>query len=185
MSAWGGPKRRVYGILGFCPLIGVGSVLMGLKPSVPLIAIASVVIFFGAPVITASSQAIWQSRVRPEIQGKVFAIRRMVSHFTVPVAFFAAGPLAERLFEPLMVSGGSLADTAVGSVLGVGPGRGIGLLFILLGVLIVVATTAGFFSSHLRNVEEAEPAGGNGGSDSGGDRPRTEESGELASEASA
>lgn len=157
MSAWGGFRRRVYGILVFCPLIGVGSVLMGFRPSVPLVVVASVVIFFGSPMITASSQAIWQARVRPDVQGKVFAIRRLVSQFTVPVAFFAAGPLAERVFEPLMAPGGVLAETAVGGAMGIGPGRGIGLLFIVLGVLIIVATTAGFFYPALRDVED-EPA---------------------------
>jgi hypothetical protein len=46
------------------------------------------------------------------------------------------------------------------------------LLFILLGVLIVVATTAGFFSSHLRNVEESETAGESDGEGSGGELAR-------------
>ncbi|MCB1056825.1 MAG: MFS transporter [Acidobacteria bacterium] len=157
MSAWGGFRRRVYGILVFCPLIGVGSVLMGFRPSVPLIVVASVVVFFGAPMITASSHAIWQARVRPEVQGKVFAIRRLVSQFTIPVAFFAAGPLAERVFEPLMAPGGLLAESAVGEAMGTGTGRGIGLLFVVLGVAIIAATTAGFFYPALRDVEDEPP----------------------------
>ncbi len=56
---------------------------------------------------------------------------------TMPLAYPVAGPLADHVFEPLLGEGGMLAGS-VGQVIGVGPGRGIGLLFIVSGCLIVL-----------------------------------------------
>ncbi|MNC73221.1 hypothetical protein D3C75_1243840 [compost metagenome] len=41
------------------------------------------------------------------------------------------------MFNPLLIEGGALSST-VGSIIGVGPGRGIALLFIIGGVLVVI-----------------------------------------------
>ena len=67
-----------------------------------------------------------------------------------------AGPLADGVFEPLLQEGGALADT-VGAVIGVGPGRGIALLFIILGGLSIVFTLIAFMYPRLRNLEDEIP----------------------------
>jgi hypothetical protein len=76
----------------------------------------------------------------------------MIAWSSLPLAYLAAGPLADRVFEPLMVEGGPLA-ASVGRILGTGQGRGIGLLYILLGVVVLAATAAGFFYPRLQRVE--------------------------------
>ena len=79
----------------------------------------------------------------------------------------AAGPLADRVFRPLLVPGGVLAGS-LGPVVGVGPGRGIGLLFVVLGLFINLVMIVSFFNPRLRKVEEELPdvvrnLGGGGG----------------------
>jgi hypothetical protein len=156
MSAWGGPKRRVYGVLGFECLMGVCVWLAGMRASIPLMAIA----FFGGfgclPIINGCSQAIWQSKTAPDVQGRVFAARGTIAWSTIPLAYLVAGPLADHVFEPLLVAGGPLAGS-VGRLLGVGPGRGIGFIFVVMGVAHVLMTVAGFSYRRLRLLEDELP----------------------------
>lgn len=157
MTAWGGPRRRMTGVLGFAPLFAVGLAVAGLRPSVPLIAAGMFTVFLVVPVVNGCSQALWQSKVEPAVQGRVFAMRRAVAQVTGPVAYLLAGPLAEQVFVPLLVPGGPLADGVVGRVLGNGPGRGIGLLFVVMAGLFLVFTLAAGAYPRLRDLEDALP----------------------------
>ena len=156
MSTWGGPKRRVRSVLGFALLTGLCAIVSGSRPSAKLIAVSTFIYSCSLPIVLGSSQAIWQSKVAPEVQGRVFAVRRMIAWSTLPLAYLAAGPLADRVFTPLLVDGGPLSQT-VGRVIGVGPGRGIGLLFIILGSLVMLTAVAGYAYPRLREMEDELP----------------------------
>jgi MFS family permease len=152
MSAWGGPKRRIYGIFGAEILAGLSLLLLGFRPSIPLIAAAGFGAMIGMPVSYGCSQAIWQSKVAPDVQGRVFATRSMIAFSIEPVAYIVAGPLAEKVFEPLMMEGGGLANI-LGPVIGAGPGRGIGLMFVIAGLLYIVASSLIIINPRIRRVE--------------------------------
>ncbi|NIR65401.1 MAG: MFS transporter, partial [candidate division Zixibacteria bacterium] len=79
MSAWGGPKRRIVGIIVPSILQSFGIILMGLRPSLILIGVSGFIFMFFNPILNGSSQALWQSKVAPDIQGRVFAVRRMIA----------------------------------------------------------------------------------------------------------
>jgi hypothetical protein len=151
MSLWGGPRRRVRGVLGFELMKGLGIVLMGLWPSTWLVAIGAAWAHFCIPFARASNQAIWQATVPHELQGRVFAVRHMITRIAMPLAFLVAGPLADNLFEPLMADGAALA-AHVGAYLGSGPGRGTAVIFVLMGSLIVVASAVSALSTRVRSV---------------------------------
>lgn len=156
MSLWGGPPRKVYGI--YIPLAVQGAILLlgGLRPDAVLIASVAFIFLFMMPIILGCSQAIWQVKVLPDLQGRVFAVRRMVTASTLPLASLLAGPLADRVFEPMMAPGGLLAGS-LGRILGVGKGRGIGLLFMVLGVLTLLIVALAWRFPRLRNVETELP----------------------------
>ena len=156
MSAWGGPKRRIHGVLAFLMISGVFQMLLGVSPSLVLIAIAGFGAMFTMPIINGSSQAIWQTKVAPDVQGRVFAVRRMIAWSAMPLAYLVAGLLADRVFNPLLVEGGLLAST-VGQVLGVGPGRGTGLLFIISGLLSVLVAAGGYLYPRTHYLEDELP----------------------------
>jgi MFS family permease len=156
MSVWGGPQRRIYGVFGYGLLLGVGLVLEGLRPNPVLIGVALFIIGCIAPVANGCIIPILQTKTPPELQGRVFAAVRIVAWFSVPIAYIAAGPLADKVFGPLLVEGGALAGS-VGRLIGVGPGRGIGLLLILLGFVSVLATVRGYFYPLLHNVDTEMP----------------------------
>lgn len=154
MSAWGGPKRRVRGILVFGLIQGAALLLAGMRPSVALIAVAMFCWAFCAPIVSGSEVAVWQSRTRPELQGRVFALRSAVSFSALPLAYVLAGPLADKVFGPALQPGGALAAT-VGRLVGLGPGRGMGLMVMGLGALTLAAVAAGALSSRLHGLDGA------------------------------
>ncbi|HEV3459576.1 MAG TPA: MFS transporter [Thermoanaerobaculia bacterium] len=156
MSAWGGPRRRVDGVLGFGMLFGLGLCASGLRAAAALIAAAFFLSLFSVPFVNASSQAIWQSKVAPAIQGRVFAVRQMMAWFSIPIGYLLAGPMADRVFKPLLRPGGRLVPT-LGPLLGVGPGRGIGLLFMILGCMTILTCLLGFAFAPLREIEQRLP----------------------------
>jgi len=152
MSTWGGPKTRVYGILGCSLLQCMALFAAGLPLRVAILGVAVFVYFLSTPIINACSQAIWQTKTAPDVQGRVFAVRRMIAWSSLPLSYLVAGPLADKVFEPWMRVGGRLAGS-VGRVIGTGPGRGIALLYIVLGVVALLASVAGFTNPRLRLVE--------------------------------
>lgn len=149
MSVWGGPKRRVRGLLGFGLLFGVSVLLTGVSSSVILITVAAFCMHFFIPLVNGCSQAIWLSKTPSDVQGRVFAIRWMVGLSTSPIAYLLAGPLADRVFGPLLA-----ASPQLQRVVGAGPGRGIGLMFVAAGVLTILAQFLGYFYPRLRLVED-------------------------------
>lgn len=155
MSGWGGPARRVYGVLGGGLVFGACSVLVGMRPSVTLVAVGAFGMYFMLPVVNGCSQAIWQSKTPVDVQGRVFAVRRLIGASTVPVAYLLSGPLADRVFEPLM-AGGRVTDS-LGRLVGEGRGRGIALMFVAAGVLTMLAQVGGYLSPRLRRLEEELP----------------------------
>lgn len=157
MSAWGGPKKRVPAMIGFLLIAAIGLLIAGLRPSPWVIGGGIFIMMFCIPFGSTLSQTLFQTKVEPDVQGRVFSMRGMLSQSMMPLAFLAAGPLADQLFEPLMSEGGRLAQTILGTILGVGPGRGIGLLLVVSGLLLVVAGIIAFINPRIRLLEDELP----------------------------
>jgi DHA3 family macrolide efflux protein-like MFS transporter len=156
LSAWGGPESKVRGLLVGQMLGAFFLAFIGLRPSMPLVAAALFLSMVIAPTAGSCSQAIWLSKTPPEMMGRVLAIRRMLAFSTMPVGALLCGPLADRVFNPLLMPGGALAGTG-GRVVGVGPGRGIGLMFLLVSTLMIALTAALYAHPRVRRLEEEIP----------------------------
>lgn len=156
MTAWGGGTRHMRTILGLSPLLGIALLLVGVRPSVALIAAGMFSFFLIVPVINGSSQIIWQSKVEPGVQGRVFATRRLIAQGTLPLAYLISGPLADRVFGPLLAVDGPLAPS-LGPLLGTGPGRGIGLVFLTMGAVIFACTVVARTLPRFTGLEEELP----------------------------
>ncbi len=156
LSIWGGPKRRIHGILIGLTLVTMGMLLIGLGQNPVFWAPAAFFTIFFIPIINGSSQAIWQSKVAPDVQGRVFAARGMIAQVGAPVSMLLAGSLADHVFEPLMMPGGSgipLFEWLVGS----GPGAGMSLMFLIAGAFGMLVGLAGYAFPAVRNVEDLLP----------------------------
>ena len=158
MSVWGGPKnRKVLAVIGFIVLATLGFVVAGLQPSLTYVSVGVFLPTFFIPFASGPSSAIFAAKVAPEVQGRVFATRSMVSQSMMPLAFLLSGILADNIFNPLLVPGGILADTFVGRWIGVGPGRGIGLMIITSGLLLLLISLGAYANPRIRNIETEIP----------------------------
>ena len=144
-------------MIGFIALAMLGPIITGLGTHPAFIITGYLVLLFLVPLASGSSQSVFQTKVAPEVQGRVFAVRSMISRSIMPIAFLSAGPLADLVFEPLMRPGNWLAESFVGLSLGVGPGRGIGLLFILCGLFGLIASALVYLNPRIRLVEDEIP----------------------------
>lgn len=154
MSTWGSGRQNYINIL-FCFILlnGFSMMVAGLYRSVFLLALAAFLFFLGFPFVNGSSQVIFQKKVAPEIQGRVFSLNSAICGSCLPLAYLVAGPLADRIFEPLMIVNGPLAGT-IGQLIGTGSGRGIALMFIVLGISTVLITIVAYQYAPLRLVED-------------------------------
>ncbi|HEX2211247.1 MAG TPA: MFS transporter [Longimicrobium sp.] len=156
LSAWGGPARKVRGLVMGQTLCALCLVALGLGASLWVVGTAMFLMLLVSPLAQGSSQAIWLGKTPPHMMGRVFAIRRMLALSTMPVAALACGPLADRVFNPLLLPGGAL-EHSVGRIVGVGPGRGIAFLFVLIGLFVMAMTALLYLSPRVRRLEDEIP----------------------------
>jgi DHA3 family macrolide efflux protein-like MFS transporter len=153
MSAWGGPRRLMDGVLAFTLPFGLGIMLTGLRPSATLVGGALLLITASASILFGCGEALWQAQVPTHLQGRVFALRDMIVRSALLLAYVTAGPLADHLFEPRLAAGGAWV-AGIGRLIGSGPGRGVGLMLVLAGALPILAVAGALFHPHIRRVEE-------------------------------
>jgi MFS transporter, DHA3 family, macrolide efflux protein len=157
MSAWGGFKRRTHGVLGGWMYSGLfGMAILGLKFGLPVWMAGMIMGGLAMPLINASNQAIWQSKVAPDLQGRVFSARRLIAWFTNPISPIIGGTLADFVFEPAMRTESFLSNT-FGWLVGTGPGAGMGLLLVICGILASLVGLAGYFIPAVRSAEDLLP----------------------------
>jgi MFS family permease len=156
MTIWGGPRSLICGIFAFDLFAHMIILAFGLRTSLPLFALLNFLFFFSMPIINGCCDAIFLRKVAPEVQGRVFATIKMIWMSCIPLAYVVAGPLAERIFEPLMAKNGLLAGS-IGEIIGVGPGRGIGLLFITMEIIAILVTVAAYRYPRLWFMEDELP----------------------------
>jgi hypothetical protein len=151
-ASWGGPRSALAGVVGALALSGVVLIGAGLAPSIATFSAAMFLFAFTLPILQACAQSIWQRKVPAGMQGRVFGLRRLSGQLTLTIGYLAAGPLAEAVFEPALAAGGRLAGTA-GRLVGTGPGHGMCLLLVILGVVRGFVIPALLFYRPLRRVE--------------------------------
>ncbi|MCB8942273.1 MAG: MFS transporter [Ardenticatenaceae bacterium] len=157
MSTWGGPKHKVHGVLIGMILTGLlGQALMGIGQGLFIWATAAFASQLIIPILNGSNQAIWQTKVPPEIQGRVFSVRRLIAQITAPLATAITGPLADKIFEPAMAVGTPLAQS-LHWLIPSGPGAGMALLMVISGILAAGVGAMGYAVTAVRHIETLIP----------------------------
>ena len=157
MSAWGGPKQRVRGVLwGMTVESLLGPIVLGVARGLPGWIVGSFMSQAFIPIINGSNQAIWQSKVPPAVQGRVFATDSMLRLSLNPAGYLLAGLLADRLFEPAMAVGGALVPV-FGPLVGTGPGAGMALMFVGTATLGSLTSLLAYLFPAIRHVERDLP----------------------------
>jgi len=178
MSVWGGPRRRVVGLVVSLALgDALGGLMVGLGRSFLPWAAGMFLSTFFMPIANGCNQAIWQSKVDPDVQGRVFATRMLIATIGIPISMLLAGPLADHLFEPGMAAGGALAGP-FGWLVGTGKGTGMSLMLVIVAIASAVVAVVAYSVRSIRDAEailpdfkplEAGAAGEGGAEGAGGD----------------
>jgi MFS transporter, DHA3 family, macrolide efflux protein len=157
VSVWGGFKKRIRGMLVGWSLYAVfGLILFGLGRNLYMWIPVGFLAAINFPLTQSASNAIWQSKVAPDVQGRVFAARRLIAWLVDPIMPVASGLMADYIMEPAMSTNSGLAHTFSGLV-GTSPGSGMALMFIISGLLYLSVTAAAWFIPVIRNVETFLP----------------------------
>lgn len=157
MSAWGGFKRRVHGVLIGWIISGIGMSIVGLEGGLPIWIIGSILTAIVISLVNGSNQAIWQSKVAPDVQGRVFSARRLIAWLTNPISPIIAGTLADFVLEPQMRVSTSALSQTFGWLVGTGPGAGMGLIIFFCGLSGPLIGLAGYLSTYIRDAETLLP----------------------------
>ncbi len=153
LSVWGGPKRLIHGFLLATALsFLIADTLFALGRSVQdwMFAAFSAAIFI--PFIDGSYHALWQKKVEPALQGRVFAFRNMLVMSIRPFGFLLGGWLADNIFEPAMMPDGALAPI-LGDVIGTGAGAGMASMFLFTAIGGMLISLCGYLVPAIRHVE--------------------------------
>lgn len=156
MSAWGGSlKRRVHVVFGTLILTGLASFLV-VFPSLWLIGIGLFIASVLNPILNTAFTSLFQMKISPEYQGRVFALDEAMYSAGSVISLAISGPLAEWVFNPLLAENGLLAES-VGSVVGIGPNRGIALIIAISASMLIISTISAYLKPHIRNLEREIP----------------------------
>ena len=150
--------------------------LFPVRSSIVLLTVGMVVWLSLMPAIEAAEQTVLQRAIPYERQGRVFGFAQLVENAASPLTAFLVAPVAEAVFMPLMTDGAGAR--LIGDWYGVGPERGLALMFTLAGLAGAVVTAAVLRSSPYRRLaaatsgpESTAPPEGSDGTEEGEGTP--------------
>jgi MFS family permease len=157
LTGWGGIKRPVRAILlGWILSSLFGLTMLGIGRVIVIWLIAIVINYIFEPVVNVSIDAFLQTKIPPDLQGRVFSASDFLSQAMVPFTPLLAGFFGDQIFEPAMNPGGALVDM-FGWLVGTGPGAGFGLLILICGIGGTLVGLSGYLVSDIRNVDVLLP----------------------------
>jgi hypothetical protein len=157
MAAWGGPRhRRMRGMLLTTFGFAAAGLLTGLRPSVALVAAGALGMSMSLSIINGIWLTIVQTKVPQRLHARVIALNMVIALSTMPLGQLLLAPTLVPRAEPLLRADGALAAT-VGQVLGVGPGRGIGLLYVLFGLCVATVVALSLAVRTLARFDDEVP----------------------------
>jgi len=127
----------------------LGSVFM-LREWWPLYVIGMWLYMMMVPPVEAAEQTVIQKVVPFARQGRVFGMAAAIEAAAAPVTAFLIAPIAEFLIIPYMRSGAGQVQW--GWLLGEGEARGIALICLFAGLIMVVAAALAFFTRSYRRL---------------------------------
>ncbi|MEU6783081.1 MFS transporter [Nonomuraea angiospora] len=134
------------------------TLLFPLRSSIILLAVGMYAYMLLVPYAEAAEQTILQKVVPYERQGRVFGFAQSVEQAASPLTAFLISPIAQFVFIPLMTDGGAGART-IGDWFGTGADRGLALVFMLTGVIGLIATTLALRSHPYRRLSRRISSG--------------------------
>jgi len=154
MSAWGGTRPRIHTLRVSALLQGLFLALLGVVRSPLALGVTLFFVLFWNPIGNAAYMSILQRKIPPDLQGRVMSALLQIGLIITPLAFLISGPLADQVFEPAV---GGTWWRRVEPLMGAGPGSGMGLIFLISGLLMTAATAAIYLVPSITQMEDNLP----------------------------
>jgi MFS transporter, DHA3 family, multidrug efflux protein len=129
------------------------TMLFPARSSIVLLAIGMAIYMLLVPFAEAAEQTVLQQVVPYERQGRVFGFAQSVEQAASPLTAFLIGPITQFVVIPFMTDG--WGARTIGPWFGTGPDRGIALVFVVIGILGLIATVLAMNSRYYRDLSAA------------------------------
>lgn len=147
-------NHRMRWILWAYMLHGIMFVLYGITRNLWFIAPILFLLMYPLPLAGALFNTILQTKTPADMQGRVFAITGQIFTLTTPISFLLTAYLVDNVLEPAVTQS---AWQRVAPIVGSETGAGMGLLLLIVGLIIIVATGIMFSIPAIRQLEDNLP----------------------------
>jgi MFS family permease len=157
LTMWAKVKRPIHAILlGWIVSSVFGLMFLGAGQTLIIWVLAMFIYSAFDPIVNVSMETFMQTKIPPDVQGRVFSASDFIAQVMIPITPLLAGLFGDQIFEPAMQEGGALADT-FGWLVGVGPGAGFGLLIFLCGIGGLLVGLSGYLVRDIRRLDKEFP----------------------------
>lgn len=129
------------------------TILFPARSSIVLLAVGMAIYMLLVPFAEAAEQTVLQQVVPFERQGRVFGFAQSVEQAASPLTAFFIGPITQFAVIPFMTDG--WGARTIGPWFGTGADRGIALVFVVIGVIGLIATVLAMNSGYYRDLSAA------------------------------
>lgn len=150
IAKWGLGKNPVRTLLLLVVLMGVIGAFFTVREWWLLTVIGMLLYMMTIPAIEAAEQTVIQRVVPYERQGRVFGFAQAFESAAAPITAFVMAPIAEFLIIPYAKSEAGAAQLA--PWLGTGDARGIAFVFLIAGLVMVVAAGLAFLTKSYKRL---------------------------------
>ena len=134
-------KNKIKRILLILSLCSIGPIISGTTLNRIIITGGFFIFMFPVPYVNTLLMSIFQIKIERNVVGRVGALMTAILAAITPIAYLCAGPLADYVFEPLMNE----------------KGRGIGLIFIISGILLIISCLLMRLNKTVTSIEKRLP----------------------------
>lgn len=152
IGGFGGRRRHVLILSIALGMMGLFFSFIGMRESIRMIIIPGFLFFFTLPFVNSSIEVLIRQNISNEKQGRAWSLISFITYFGAIIAYMCAGYLSDKVFTPLFMPGGVLADS-LGHIFGVGPGRGIAFIFFISGIIVIFLSVIIYKSKSIRQLD--------------------------------
>ncbi|MDR1953293.1 MAG: MFS transporter [Clostridiales Family XIII bacterium] len=109
VSVWGGFRNKVHTMIMACFAFGVTTLLFGIVPNFWIYLGVMLLCGMSVPLFNTSAMTVMQTKIEPQIMGRVFSILMMINGLAMPLGMALFGPLGDLVkIEYLLIVTGFL-----------------------------------------------------------------------------
>ena len=125
---------------------------IGSRPSTPFLLVGFFAFGVSFSLLNSHWQSLIQTKVGFALQGRVISANQLLVWAMMPIGYFLTGIMIDHVLSPLVDAGGVFEGW-----LGSGGGRGIGLMFVIIGSLEIIWGLIGWQAKRLRQMGDTLP----------------------------